>query len=83
MLDIINRMKDDWADYEKIERRIEFLFTSCNQKKLNNKIKQRRLKHHIVNLKVKLEKQYPLSFAVRVANIADSIALEERQVMEN
>jgi len=83
MLDILNRMKDDWSDYEEIERRIEFLFTSCNQKKLNTKIKQRSLKHHIGNLKVKLEKQYALSFAVRVANIADSIALEDRQVMEN
>merc|ERR1719320_752955 len=75
-------MKDDWSEYEEIAKRIHFLFNSCNQKKLNTKLKPRSLKHHIVNLRVKLEKQYALSFAVRVANIADSIALEERQVSE-
>jgi len=77
MLDILNRMKGDWLEYGEMKERIEFLFNSCNQKKLITKLKPRSLKHHIVNLRVKLEKQYSLSFAVRVAKIAESIALEE------
>jgi len=83
LLDILNRMKGDWLEYEEMEKRIEFLFNSCNQKKLNTRLKPRSLRHHIVNLKVKLEKQYALSFAVGVANIADSIALEQRALKES
>jgi len=79
MVDILNRMKDDWSDYDEMKTRIEFLFNTCNQKKLNTKLKPRSLKHHIVNLRVKLEKQYALSFAVRVARIADYIALNRRK----
>jgi len=75
MVDILNRMKDDWSEYDQMKKRIEFLFHSCNQKKLNTKLKLRGLKHHIVNLRVKLEKQQALNFAVRVARIADYIAL--------
>jgi len=80
MIDILNRMKDDWSEYDEMEKRIEFLFNTCNQKKLNTKLKPRSLKHHIVNLRVKLEKQYALSFAVRVARIADFIALNDCKV---
>jgi len=75
MINILNRMKDDWSEYDEMKKRIEFLFNTCNQKKLNTKLRPRSLKHHIVNLRVKLEKQYALSFAVRVARIADYIAL--------
>eukprot|EP00495_Collosphaeridae_sp_1-RS-2012_P001000 TRINITY_DN1149_c0_g1_i2.p1 TRINITY_DN1149_c0_g1~~TRINITY_DN1149_c0_g1_i2.p1 ORF type:complete len:378 (+),score=50.43 TRINITY_DN1149_c0_g1_i2:149-1135(+) len=75
MINILNRMKDDWTEYDEMKKRIEFLFNACNQKKLNTKLRPRSLKHHIVNLRVKLEKQYALSFAVRVARIADYIAL--------
>jgi len=82
MIDILNRMKDDWSEYEVMANRIKFLFNYCNQTKLNAKLKLRSLNHHIVNLRVKLEKQYLLSFAVRVANIADSIALEGRKLSE-
>jgi len=59
---------------QEVAKSIEFLFTSCNQKKLNSKLKGRNLKHNISNLKIKLEKQYALSFAVQVATTADSIA---------
>jgi hypothetical protein len=76
MLSILNRMRGEWADLEEMEKSIEFLFNSCNQKKLNTKLKARNLKHNISNLRLKLEKQYALSFAVRVAELADSIALE-------
>jgi len=79
MVDILNRMKDDWSEYDKMKTRIEFLFNTCNQKKLNTKLKPRSLKHHIVNLRVKLEKQYALSFSVRVARIADYMALNRRK----
>jgi len=57
-----------------VSKSIEFLYTSCNQKKLNSKLKGRNLKHNISNLKVKLKKQYALSFAVQVATTADSMA---------
>jgi len=80
MLSILNRMRDEWADLEEMEKSIDFLFNSCNQKKLNTKLKARNLKHNISNLRLKLEKQYALSFAIRVAELADSIALEGHSV---
>jgi len=55
---------------------VDFLFKSCNQKKLISKLKKRNLKHNIANLKVKLDKQYALSFGVKVAYMADVIAQE-------
>jgi len=58
-----------------IKKSLDFLFTSCNQEKLT-RLKGRNLKHHIANLKVKLEKRYALSFGVRVANIAETIVVE-------
>jgi len=61
---------------QEVGKNMDFLFTSCNQKKLNSKLKGRNLKHNIANLKVKLEKQHKLSFAVQVANTADSIAMQ-------
>jgi len=70
------RLKTD--QNQDVERCVQFLFNSCNQKKLNSKLKTRNLKHNIANLKVKLDKQYSLSFAVKVANTADTIAQEER-----
>jgi len=70
------RLKTD--QNQDVEKCVQFLFNSCNQKKLNSKLKTRNLKHNIANLKVKLDKQYSLSFAVKVANTADTIAQEER-----
>jgi len=74
MESILFAMKDQLTDFQDIQRSIDFLFNSCNQKKLNTKLKARNLKHNISNLKLKLEKQYALSFAVRVSEMADSIA---------
>jgi len=54
---------------------MDFLFTSCNQAKLS-KLKGRNLKHHIANLKVKLEKRYALSFGVQIAHTAEIITQE-------
>jgi hypothetical protein len=77
MSKILHKMKEE-LEYEnqKVAKSMEFLFTSCNQKKLNSKLKGRNLKHNISNLKQKLEKQYYLSFAVQVATTADTIAQE-------
>jgi len=58
-----------------IEKSMDFLFTSCNQVKLS-KLKGRNLKHHIANLKLKLEKRYALSFGVQVASTAEAIIQE-------
>merc|ERR1719285_12752 len=76
MESILYSMRDQWTDLDEMERSMEFLFNSCNQKKLNTKLKARNLKHNISNLRLKLEKQYALSFAVRVAEAADAMALE-------
>jgi len=73
LLRILESLGDRTVKYQKLEKNVEFLYTSCNQKKLNGKLKTRNLKHNIANLKAKLEKQYALSFAVLVANAADSI----------
>jgi len=81
MLSILNRMQKHWTDHKKMEQSINFLFNSCNQKKLNTRLKARNLKHNINNLQLKLDKQYALGFAVRVAEIADSIALEDQNVI--
>jgi len=77
MSTILQKLENEFAsENQEVEKNMEFLFTSCNQKKLNSKLKGRNLKHNISNLKVKLEKQYALRFAVQVANTADSIAQE-------
>jgi len=77
MNEILKKMDEEfiYSNHE-LAKGIEFLFTSCNQKKLNSKLKGRNLKHNISNLKQKLEKQYDLTFAVQVACTAETIALE-------
>jgi len=82
MVNILSRMKDDWSDAEEMEKNLEFLFKSCNHKKLNTKLKARNLRHNIANLKVKLEKQHKLCFGVTVANVADEIAFGIRRCTE-
>jgi len=77
MRKILQKMREGFMPCnEEVEKNIEFLFTSCNQKKLNRKLKGRNLKHSISNLTMKLEKQYSLSFALQVATTADCIARE-------
>jgi len=80
MKSILYSMRDQWADLDEMEKSMEFLFNSCNPKKLNTKLKARNLKHNISNLRLKLEKQYNLSFAVRVAETADAMALEREDL---
>jgi len=70
---ILARMKDEGCLYQDIGKSVEFLFTSCDQNKLNTKLKKRTLKHNIGNLTNKIEKQYALSFAILIANTADKM----------
>jgi len=80
MLSILTRMTERMSDFGSMEKGVEFLFTSCNQNKLNWNVKARNIKHNINNLHVKLDKQRSLCFAIRVVGIADSIALETTAV---
>jgi len=72
---ILQRMKNRLCE-RNFEKRVDFLFEICNQKKLNTKLRKRNFNHSIQSLVAKLEKQKCLSFAVRVRNVADSIAKE-------
>jgi len=75
MSKILHKLGEEFAfENHEVEKSMEFLFTTCNQKKLNSKLKERNLKHNISNLRLKLEKQHALSFAVQVSTTADSIA---------
>jgi hypothetical protein len=79
MIAILEKMMEDQTTAESADVQksyVEFLFKTCNQKKLNTKLKKRNLKHNIANLKVKLDKQYALSFAVKVATTAEAIIQE-------
>jgi len=79
MVTILEKMMEEETAVESADVQkgfVEFLFKTCNQKKLNTKLKKRNLKHNIANLKVKLEKQYALSFAVKVATTAEAIVQE-------
>jgi len=79
MVTILEKMKEQHTAVESADVQksyVEFLFKTCNQKKLNTKLKKRNLKHNIANLKVKLDKQYKLSFAVKVATTAEAIVQE-------
>jgi len=76
MSSILEKMGEEHVENKnEMKKRLDFLFTSCNQEKLT-RLKGRSLKHHIANLKVKLEKRRALSFGVRVANIAETISQE-------
>jgi len=73
---VLEKMSEEHIENEnEIKKSLDFLFTSCNQEKLS-KLKGRNLKHHIANLKVKLEKRHALSFGVRIANTAETILQE-------
>jgi len=70
---ILGRLRNEASGYKEVSKHMEFLFTSCDQSKLNGKLKSRNLKHNINNLNLKLEKQYALNFAITVANIAEEM----------
>jgi len=71
---LVKLCKEFAYDIEEVEKRIEFLFRNCNQKKLNSMYKRWNLKQSISSLRQKLERQYALRFAVLVATTADTIA---------
>jgi len=70
---ILGRLRNKASGCQEVAKHMEFLFTSCDQSKLNGKLKSRNLKHNINNLNLKLEKQYALNFAITVANIAEEM----------
>jgi len=74
LLNVLEKLREGGTAFQDVEKHLDFLFNSCNQKKLNGKLRTRNLNHNIANLKAKLEKQYALSFSVIVARTADSIA---------
>jgi len=74
---ILHKMGEEFVNgSQHVAKSIEFLFTSCNQKKLNTKLSRKNLRHNINNLKVRLKRQQALTFAVQVASVADAIAQE-------
>jgi len=73
MQKILRRLRNEVSGSQEVAKHMEFLFTSCDQSKLNGKLKSRNLKHNINNLNLKLEKQYALNFAITVANIAEEM----------
>jgi len=74
LLNVLEKLREGGTAFQDVEKHLDFLFNSCNQKKLNGKLRTRNLNHNIANLKAKLEKQYALSFSVIVARTAGSIA---------
>jgi len=70
---ILRKLRKNGPAFERLEKSVDFLYNSCDQMKLNGKLKTRNLKHNIANLKAKLEKQHALSFAIAVADTAESI----------
>jgi len=74
---ILHKMGEEFVNGNQyVAKSVEFLFTSCNQKRLNSKLNRKNLRHNINNLKVRLRRQHALTFAVQVASIADAIAQE-------
>jgi len=71
---ILHKMGEEYVNGDQhVAKSIEFLFTSCNQKRLNSKLNRKNLRHNINNLKVRLKRQHALTFAVQVASTADAI----------
>jgi len=76
MITILERMGKELREKKSnLKKNIDFLFTSCNQVKLT-KLKGRNFKHHISNLKKRVEKRIALSFGVQIAKAAELIAQE-------
>jgi len=78
-LRILQRLRDKFHPHQKIGKCVEFLFTSFDRKKFRGKLKARSLKHNIANLKLKLEKQYFLNFAINAATTADCITIDDQK----
>jgi len=76
---ILKRLGEDvFRRNRDLNKRLDFLFTACDQRKLHGKLKVRNLRHNIISLMGKIEKRYGLSFGLQVASIARSI-MEEHE----
>jgi len=71
---VLEKLREGGSTFQEVENWLDFLFNSCNQRKLNGQLRTRNLNNNIANLKAKLEKQHALSFSVIVARTANSIA---------
>jgi len=81
LIRILERLSEDVLRRNKdLSKSLDFLFTACDQRKLNGKLKGRNLRHNIISLKVKIAKRYGLSFGVQVASIARSILQEDEEL---
>jgi len=78
LLTILRSMGQNNYANRKIDKCVEFLFTSFDRKKPYRKLKTRPLRYKIANLKLELEKQYALNFAVNVATTANSISGDDK-----
>jgi len=75
LLNILDVMKEQLAyNNHNLEKSLEFLFNSCNMKKLSRQLKHRNIKHNIMSLSHRLDKQRFLAFAIEFAKTADLIA---------
>jgi len=73
---ILERIGEQRPETISLQKVLQFLFTSCNLKKLSSKLKVRNIKHNISNLKAKLDKQRSLAFALQLSNTAEKISAE-------
>jgi len=76
LLRILENLRERGFAFDDLEKNLNFLFNSCNQKKLSRKYRTRNGKHNIANLKAKLAKLHALKFSIIVARTADSIAFK-------
>jgi len=73
LLHVLEKLREEGTAFHDVEKHLDFLFNSCDQRKLNGKLRIRTLNHNITTLKAKLKKQYALSFSAIVARTAESI----------
>lgn len=70
---ILGRLSVDAPRFANVMECMEFLFTSCDQSKLNRKLKPRSLKHQINYTIVKLKRLNALNFAITIAKTAEAL----------
>jgi len=63
-------------EIQSLEKSLQFVFSTCNQRKLSSQLKMRNIKHNIANLTTKLNRQYSLQFARQISDIAEKISAE-------
>jgi len=81
LIRILKRLGEDVLQQNRdLSKKLDFLFTACDQRKLHGNLKVRNFRHNIISLKVKIAKRYGLSFGVQVASIARSMMQEDEEL---